>query len=184
MKIDKTRHFYKFLSQHLSNKVPKPSDDVLLFTHETARRYYKLNVPFLAGYLVFSYILTRHPDCPSYLKYTSIAFSSIIGLALVGISLYANRHINRIVLKRSTNELDITTFSKLGFGSRRHTIGVNDLREMYSVGKYIKTKKTGVYVIKFNEDKKRLYRYLNLFFIRPSRNNPDFDRIFKRILKY
>jgi hypothetical protein len=180
MKIISKQSIAKFIYKHFS-KINRSSDDILLFTHESARKYYKLNVPFLAGYLLISYNLLRHPDYPNYLKITSIIFSSLIGLSLLFINIYANRHINNIILKRATNELAITTFSKFGFSSRKYTISLSDLKQMSSIAKYIKTKQTGIYILRLKENK-RIFRYLNVFFIRPVRNNPEFDRIFKKIL--
>jgi hypothetical protein len=172
--------FSKFNSKFLIKKFTTKEDEILIFTHQQARKYYKMNVPFLAGYLVISYNLIKHPDYPSYLKNTSMLFSSIIFLALIGINIYANRHISMIKLRRHSQMLNIETFSKFGFGKKNYIIPLNDVKEITSIKKYIKTKKTGIFIIKTN---KKVFNFFNFFFIRPSRNNPEFDKIFKKILK-
>jgi hypothetical protein len=52
---------------------------------------------------------------------------------------------------------------------------------MYSISRYIKTKSTGIYVIK---PEGKYFPYMNYFFIRPvKKNNQEFDKIFTNKLK-
>jgi hypothetical protein len=177
----KYKNLYKIILRSFTKNI-KPEEEVLLFTHQTAFKYYKLNVPFLTSYLAFSYFLISNKELPSHLRNTSIAFSSLITISLLAINFYANRHINLIKLKRNSGLLVIQTFSKFGFGTKKYIVSINDFKEMHSVSRYIRTKKTGIYILKLKESKK-LFHFGNFFFIRPARNNPDFDRIFKKLLK-
>jgi hypothetical protein len=171
-----------FNMRKFCNKV-KPDrlreEEILIFIHKDAKRYYKMNVPFLIGYLGFSYVIISHPDSTSYIRNTSIFFSSVIALGLFSVFMYSNRHVGSIKLRRQSKVLVIETLARFGIKNKTFEVPISNLKEITSVKKYIKTNRTGIFMIKLNV---KCFTYLNFFLIRPTKNNPEFDKIFKKLL--
>lgn len=176
------RQFSSKVKQSAKDTKNVRQEEILLLSHETAARYYKLNVPFLFGYIGFAGVMLNNPEYPAYVKSSMLMFSSLCGLGLVGLFLYSNRHIKTMKLIKPGNNLIIETFSKFGFSSKNHNINVNDIKELIPISKYIHTKKTGIYMMTLYPEKK-LFNSFNVLFMRPSKNNPQFDKIFIAKLK-
>ncbi len=172
------RNLKKFCTKIKSDKIKE--EEILIFIHKDAKKYYRLNVPFLMAYMGFSYFTITHPDSTSYMRNTSIFFSSLVGLALFGLYLYSNRHIGSIKLGRQSKVLVIETLARFGIKKAIYEIPFGNLQEITSVRKYIKTNRTGIFMIKPNI---KIFNFFNFFLIRPNKNNPEFDKIFKRLLK-
>ena len=174
---------FKFNIKKFCIKLKKENikeEEILLFTHQMAKKYYKIHVPFLVLYLGYSYNIIKNPDNPSYMRNTFIVFSSIISFSLIGLLLYSNRHISTIKLKKQKKVLMIETFRYFGLRKKNYEIPLNNIEEIKGVSKYIRTKRTGIFIIKPNIN---IFKIFNIFFIRPNKNNPEFDKIFKRLLK-
>jgi hypothetical protein len=174
---------YRFSLKRFCNKLKRENikdEEILIFTHQMAKKYYKIHVPFLFLYLGYSYNIIKNPDYPTYMKNTFIAFSSIISLSLLGLFLYSNRHISSIKLKKQSKVLIIETFRYFGMRKKNYEVPLSNIKEIRGISKYIRTKRTGIFIIKPNIN---VFKIFNLFFIRPYKNNPEFDKIFKRLLK-
>jgi hypothetical protein len=169
--------------RQVNNTIKKDKEEkIFLFSHDTAKKYYQMNVLPLIGYLGLSSASLLNSDYPDYLRRTMTMFMSASFLALLGISIYAKRHIYSIHLMKPSNILIIETFSKLGFGKfKTYQMPLKDVTEMIPVSKYIKTKNTGIYILKPNQSTK-YFNFLNFFFIRP-KSGLEFDQIFKSKLR-
>jgi hypothetical protein len=157
-------------------------ETLFLFSHDTARKYYKLNVFPLLGYLVVSGACLFDSDYPDYLRNTMYLFMGSSMLVLTGISIYAKRHVHTLKLVKPSNILLVSTFSKSGFGKDRlYQVPIKDILEMIPISKYIGTKSTGIYILKANQNTK-YFPFMNFFFIRP-KSGIEFDAIFKNKIK-
>jgi hypothetical protein len=157
-------------------------ETIFLFSHDTARKYYKINVFPLLGYVVVSGACLIDSDYPDYLRNTMYLFMGASLLVLVGITFYAKRHIHTLKLVKPSNILLVSTFSKSGFGKDRlYQVPLKDILEMIPISKYIGTKNTGIYIMKPNQSTK-YFHFMNFFFIRP-KSGIEFDAIFKNKIK-
>lgn len=165
-----------------TNKINKSKDNtnqekILIFSHETARRYYKLNVLSLGGYFIVCFCLLSNHDYPDHLWKTTLAFGFASFSILVGIYIFSNRHINLIRLLKPSNNLTIRTFSKLTFGlDKEYQIPLKNV-ELIKLKRFQISKKTNLYIL-HDKSKKKYFSFLNFFYIRPT-SNPQFDSIFK-----
>ncbi len=181
---------YNFVKKFFSDKNIKsrapPStgnkeETIFLFSHD-ARKYYIINIVPLVGYLLISLTLLTNSDYPDYLRGTMFLFGAACFTALIGISIYSKRHINHISLTKPSNIFLIKTFSKLGFGKdKEYQIPFKGIGELVPISKYIKTKNTGVFILKPNQNVK-YFNFFNFFFIRP-KGSIEFDQIFKNRIK-
>jgi hypothetical protein len=157
-------------------------ETIFLFSHDSARKYYKLNVLPLLGYVVVSGASLIDSDYPDYLRNTMYLFMGASLLVLTGVTMYAKRHVHTLKLVKPSNILLVSTFSKAGFGKDRlYQVPLKDIVEMIPVSKYIGTKNTGIYIMKPNQNTK-YFHFMNFFFIRP-KSGLEFDAIFKSKIK-
>jgi hypothetical protein len=153
-------------------------ENIFIFSHETGRRYYKLNVAFLGLYSLMNLNILKDKDYPDYLRKSMVIFLSLTAGALIVIGLFASRHVESIHLKKPANILLINTFSKFGFSTKNYQLPVKDIKEVIPLSRYIRTKNTGLYLIKPTPNHK-YFKFLNFFIIRPQKtNNIHFDEIF------
>jgi hypothetical protein len=175
--INKTSKSETRTSPNLSNKTNK-EETIFLFSHGSAKNYYKLNVLPLFIYLGICFSILILTDVPDQLKKTMRFFGTNSFLLLLAISFYSKRHINHLSLTKPGNIILMKTFSKLGLGKfNEYQIPLKDIGPLIPISKYIRTKKTGIYILKPSQDIKYFY-FMNFFFIRPT-SNPEFDKLFK-----
>jgi len=169
------------LNNAKSNTKPK-EETIFIFSHDTARKYYSMNVIPLIGYIAVSAASLVDSDYPDYLRKTMYFFMATGVLILTGLSIYAKRHVHSMQLVKPSNILLIKTFSKFGFGKdRTYQVPIKDIVEMIPISKFIRTKNTGIYIMKPNQNTK-YFRFMNFFFIRP-KSSLEFDQIFKSKIK-
>ncbi len=159
-------------------------EELQVFSHSTAQKYYRLNSAALIGYNIILLLCIGNPDYPDYHKKTMMFSSGVITLALFAISVYAKRHVKNIKIMKPANILTIETFGKLGITNKgyNYQIPLRDVKEIVPLSDYIKTRKTGVYLI-YPFEKTNYFRFLNFFFIRPEKKNLEFDQLFKSKLR-
>lgn len=163
---------------------------ILLLDNENSKRYYKMNVLFLFGYLSYSLFTLQNKNLPSYLKSSILMFGSAASFALISLIFYSNRHIKRMVLiKRNIkspteNFIQIENFRFYGFlNAKTFNVNISSIKEINPISKYLRFfNKTGLYIIKFDKNTK-LFPIFNVMFMRPVKNNPYFDKIFIPKLK-
>lgn len=151
-----------------------------VFSHESAAKYYKINILALLGYNTVLGVCLLNPEFPDYLRKTMMISFSLITATIIFIGIYSRRHISSISITRPSNILTIKTFGKFGLSpdGRTYQLPVKEVKELVPASDYIKTKKTGVFLLKPTE-KMDYFRFFNFFFIRPYANNVLFDQLFK-----
>lgn len=162
-------------------KIEKEKEETLvLFSHESAARYYKLNVLSLLAYNTVLGLCLKSPEFPDYIRGTMTLSFGLISIAIICIGIFSKRHISSISITKPSNILLVKTFSKFGlFNSyNSYQIPLKEIKELVPVSDYIKTRKTGIYILKTTENTK-YHNFFNFFFIRPTNNNHLFDQYFK-----
>lgn len=170
------------LNSNSNIKSKSAFDSYTIYSNTTTQKYYKLNIPFIIGYLIFGASTLSNKEYPDYLRGTAKFFSSICVFALIGVSIFSKRHIHSITML-GNNMLIIKTFKYLGFGTERvFQMPVKELKEIVPLSNIIKTKSTGLYILKPFENKK-YFKFLNFFFIRPTKDTLVDEKLFVSKLK-
>jgi hypothetical protein len=173
--------FFKFLVKKFS-KIQNKSENIFIFSHDTAGKYYLLNFGFLSAYTGITFSISINPEYPDYLRNSLYFFMLISSMTMIAILFFSKRHIASIHLVKPGNILNIKTFRKFGYSNTSFQMPVSEVKEIVSFSKYIKTNKTGLYLIR--PVKAKYFTFGNFFIIRPAKtNNYMFDEIFAKKLK-
>jgi len=167
-----------------TNSTTKSSEEILLMSHTTSHYYYKINIIFLIIYFLVSLFILANPDYPDFLKSTTSIFAVGCLTVLFFINFYAKRHIKRIFYTHKNNMFSVDTYGRFGFREKTYKFHLNDINEIVSASKYIRSTKTGVYVISFynkENSKQRNFYMFNKLFMRPTtfHNKDLFDQLLK-----
>jgi hypothetical protein len=166
-----------------AQETPRTNESIFIFSHDTAKKYYLMNFSFLSLYSVLCAKVASDPEYPDFLRTSMNGFIGLTTFGLMAILFFSKRHVYSIYLQKPSNILLIKTYSKFGFSNKQYQLPVNDIKEMISVDRKFKKFRTGLYMIKPTE-KYKYFKFLNVFFIRPSKsNNYVFDEIFAKKLK-
>lgn len=165
---------------NIANK--NKSQFILLFTHETPKKYYLLNALGLAGYIAYSSLFIMNSDLPWYLTYTMSSFMALATAGLLAIFLISKRHVKSISLERSTRTLRFEIFSAMALKSTIKDIEVKSISHISPLSRYIPMRRTGIYLISFKDKE---FSLLNKLFMRPVnfQNKQEFENIFKPLIK-
>ena len=171
------RVIYRFFKSIEDYNIKYRKEEIgdLIFSHTTSKRYYIINGLFLGLYVLYAYHINQTMDLPSSIKNTSYGFALASSIGLILMFYYSKRHVKYLYLVKNSKNFEIETYHCLGLLHRKHTIPVNELKQVVGVNA---NKKTGIFSLIFMNSlgKKRN------FYFRPNEihNNELFDIYIKR----